>query len=169
MSYSNISASLSAADKQAVLQAVQTIKTKLPFLINLNETDRKNLRKMGNVRTAYVQDVYNASATNPGSIPGGFSLAEYGKDVSLQKDLVDILTALMPLCEGVNDTEMALGAELMKQSDECYGYLKVVAKKSSNQNLNDAVKKIAEHLRHKPKTPPPTGEPASSSGKPSGG
>ena len=154
MSYSNISASLSAADKQAILQAVQVIKTKLPFLINLNEQDRKTLRKMGSVRTAYVQDVYSASAGNTSAIPSGFSLPEYGKDVTLQKDLMDILTPLGPVFEGLSDTAMALGAELMHQSDECYGYLKVAANKSSNQNLNVVVKKIADQLKHKPKTPP---------------
>jgi hypothetical protein len=147
MSYSNISATLSAADKQAILQAVQTIKTKLPFLINLNEQERKNLRKMGVVRTAYVQDVYSASSGNPTVIPSAFSLAEFAKDVALNKELSDIFTALGPVAEGVKDTMMALGNELMRQSDECYGYLKVLAKKSSNQNLTDVVKKIANQLK----------------------
>jgi hypothetical protein len=154
MSYQNISASLSAADKQTILEAVQNIKSKLPFLVNLNEASRKNLRKMGNVRYSYVSDVYNAVAGNPGTIPVGFSVNEYGKDVVLHKDLVDILTALNTVVEGLHDTEIALGAELMQQSDECYGYLKVVAKKSSNQNLNSVVKDIAEHLKRKSKTPP---------------
>ena len=153
--YNNISAAIAAADKQAILQAVQTIKTKLPFLVNLNETERRNLRKMGAVRTAYVQDVYSVSAGNPSAIPAGFNIAEYGKDVTLSKDIMDILTPLLPLFEGLNDTFIALGAELMKQSDECYGYLKVAAKKNSSLNLNDAVKKIADQLKHKPKTPPP--------------
>ena len=151
MSYSNISASLSAADKQAILQAIQTIKSKLPFLINLNEQERKKLRKMGSVRTSYVQDVYNASSGNAGAIPSGFSMVEFGKDVQLNKDLADILIALGPLDEGVKDTVMALGSELMHQSDECYGYLKVSSKKSSSQNLNEAVKRISFQLKQSPR------------------
>src|ERR1051326_1810255 len=74
MSYSNISASLSAADKQAILQAVQTIKTKLPFLVNLNTEERQKLRKMGGGRTAYVQDVFSTASSNSAVIPQGFSL-----------------------------------------------------------------------------------------------
>ena len=62
MSYQNISAVITAADKEAVQTAVQTIKAKLPFLVNLNPQERKRLRKMGAVRTAYVQDVYQAAA-----------------------------------------------------------------------------------------------------------
>jgi hypothetical protein len=165
MSYSNISASLSAADKQAVLQAVQTIKSKLPFLVNLNEEERKKLRKMGHVRSSYVKDVYLTSLSNPDSLPGGFDLEEYSKDMALQKDLDEIFAALGPICEGINDTEVALGIELMKQSDACYGYLKVGAKKSSNQNLNDAVKKIAGHTKRKTKTPPNTGSTPSGSSR----
>jgi hypothetical protein len=148
---SNISASLSLDDKNAILQAVKLIKEKLPFLINLNQEDRQKLRKMGDIRTSYVQDVYQVATANPSSIPSGFSLEEYGKDVELKKAIAEIQTVLSPVCEGLNDTEMALGAELMKQSDECYGYLKVVAKKSSNQNLNDTVKKIADHMKQGPR------------------
>lgn len=159
MSYSNISATLSAADKQAILQAAQLIKTKLPFLINLTTKERQKLRKMGAVRTSYMQDVYSAAINNSTVIPSGFNVIEFGKDVTLNKDIEDVLAVLIPLFEGVDDTHMALGTELMKQSDECYGYLKVAAKKSSNQNLNQIVKKISDQLKQKntkPKvTPPP--------------
>ena len=102
---------------------------------------------MGFTRTAFVQDVYNASAGNPNAIPAAFSMVEFGKDVALNKDLTDVLTMLSSLSEGVRDTLMALGNEMMHQADECYGYLKVMAKKNSNQNLNDVVKKIASQLK----------------------
>ena len=148
MSYQNISASIVAADKTAVITALQTIKTKLPFLINLTIADRKKLRKMGSVRTSYVQDVYTAATNNASAIPSGFSLTEYGKDATLLKDLTDIQALLQPLFEGLEDTQMALGSELMKQSDECYGYLKVAAKKSSSQNLTMAIKSISDQLKH---------------------
>ena len=157
MSYQNISVTLVAADKTAIITALQTIKTKLPFLINLTAADRKKLRKMGSVRTSYVQDVYTAANNNASAIPSGFSISEYGKDVTLMKDLTDIFALLQPLFEGVEDTQMALGSELMKQSDECYGYLKVSSKKSSNQNLTMAVKSISDQLKRAKKAVPPSG------------
>jgi len=119
----------------------------LPFLVNLNPQERKRLRKMGAVRTAYVQDVYQAAANNSGVIPSGFNLAEFGKDVQLMKDMNDILSWLLPVYDGIENTNMAIGSELMKQSDECYGYLKVAAKKSSNQSLNQTVKQISKQLK----------------------
>lgn len=153
MSYQNISAVLTAADKTAIQAAVQTIKTKLPFLVNLNSQERKRLRKMGAVHTSYVQDVYQAAANNSGVIPASINLAEYGKDVALMKDIVDILSWLLPVFDSIENTSMALGNELMKQSDECYGYLKVAAKKSSNQSLNQTVKEIADQLKQGPRKP----------------
>jgi hypothetical protein len=146
MSYQNISAVITADDKAAVQAAIQTIKAKLPFLVNLTVQERKRLRKMGAVRTSYVQDVYQAASNNSGAIPSGFNLTEYGKDTQLLKDMTDIISWLLPVYEGIENTSMALGGELMKQSDECYGYLKVAAKKSSNQSLTQTVKEIADQL-----------------------
>lgn len=159
MAYQNISAVISAADKTAVQTAIQTIKAKLPFLVNLNPQERKKLRKMGPVHTSYVQDVYQAVVNNSIVIPGSINLAEYGKDVALMKDITDILSWLLPVFDGIENTSVALGNELMKQSDECYGYLKVAAKKSSNQSLNQTVKQIADQLKQGPHIPTGTDNP----------
>jgi hypothetical protein len=148
MAYSNISAVITAEDKAAVQAAIQTLKAKLPFLVNLNPQERIKLRKMGAVRTSYVQDVYQAAVNNTGVIPSDINLTEYGKDVALLKDMEDILSWLLPVTEGIEITTMAIGSELMKQSDACYGYLKVAAKKSTNQALGETVKKITDQLKH---------------------
>jgi hypothetical protein len=151
MSYQNLSAAIVAADKDAVLTAIQTIKTKLPFLINLSNEERIKLRKMGAVRTSFVQDVYQASTNNNGAIPQAINLAEFGKDLQLYRDLTDIMSLLMPVYESIESTTMALSAELMKQSDECYGHLKVAAKKSTNMSLNETLKRISSQLKQSPK------------------
>ena len=147
MSYQNISANLLAADKTTVQTSIQTIKAKLFFLISLNAEERKKLRKMGARRLAYVQDVYNAAVNNSGAIPSGFNVSEYAKDVQLMKDLTDIISWLMPVYEAIQDTDLALGNELMKQSDEAYGYLKNAAKKNSSQALTTTVKQISDQLK----------------------
>jgi hypothetical protein len=151
MGYMNISAAIAAADKTAVQTAIQTIKTKLPFLINLSSAERVKLRKMGAVRTSYVQDVYQAVLANPGTVPSGFNTAEYGKDLQLYRDLSDIMSWLRPVFDSIESTNMALSFELMKQTDECYGHLKVAAKKSTNQSLNETIKRIADQLKQSPK------------------
>jgi hypothetical protein len=47
MAENPISASLAPADKEAIIQAIATIREKLPFLIDLNTEDRCTIVKMG--------------------------------------------------------------------------------------------------------------------------
>lgn len=47
MPENRVSASLSASDRDAVLAALQTIRQKLPFLVDLSPEDRRKLPKMG--------------------------------------------------------------------------------------------------------------------------
>lgn len=49
-----VSASLSRADRQAVLAAVNTIREKLPFLIDLTPDERRALPKMGDSSRGFV-------------------------------------------------------------------------------------------------------------------
>jgi hypothetical protein len=54
MSDNRVSASLSKEDREAVLAAFNTIKTKLPFLIDLTKDERVALPKMGDKSRAFV-------------------------------------------------------------------------------------------------------------------
>lgn len=49
-----IDASLSNADRQAVMDAVQTIRTKFPFLLSLTAGERQSLPKMGDKSCTFV-------------------------------------------------------------------------------------------------------------------
>ncbi len=152
MSYNNISAKISLEDIAEIKNAIQTVKTKLPFLINLTPKERQKLRTMGAVRTSYVQDVHQASLSNSDSIPRGFDLEEYASDLKLYGDMREVLSVLLPQFEGIESTTMALSAELMKQTDQCYGHLQVEAEKSNNTALSETVKRIAAQLKQHRKT-----------------
>jgi hypothetical protein len=51
MAENRISAKLSAADRDAVMQAIATIREKLPFLIDLTTEDRRTIVKMIDIGT----------------------------------------------------------------------------------------------------------------------
>ena len=138
----NISATLSQAQKQDIQNDIDTIKGVLSFLVNLTPDQRKSLRKMGTKRTGYVADVFDAVKTNPDVLAAAFDFAEYEKDKILFDDLSEVSGWLAALAEGVDDTLMALGNELMKQSDSGYDYLKRAAK--DNEALSTVVDKIGE-------------------------
>lgn len=54
MPENRVSATLSEADQQAVLAAIETIRQKLPFLIDLTPEQRRSLPKMGDKGFAHL-------------------------------------------------------------------------------------------------------------------
>ncbi|MEH2079796.1 MAG: hypothetical protein V7K89_07205 [Nostoc sp.] len=63
MAVNRISASLAPADKEAVMQAIATIREKLPFLIDLTPEDRRTMLKMGDIATARLVRTLNSEHT----------------------------------------------------------------------------------------------------------
>ena len=57
MSDNRISASLSQADRDAVMKAIATIREKLPFLVDLTTEERRSLPKMGDKSRAFVSNL----------------------------------------------------------------------------------------------------------------
>lgn len=157
MNLPNVSYSLPAADKTSVQTSLQTVKSKLPFLINLNPAQRKAARKMGAKRRSYVNDVFNLATSNPSALPSGFDMAGYTKNHQLWQDVYDILEWLTPIYEGLIDTELDLGSEIIQETDNAYGHLKVSAKKDPSMPISIQIKNISDQLKYgkrKPKTPP---------------
>lgn len=140
-----VSATLPAADVTAVLAAVNTIKTKLPFLISLQPAERKKMRKLGQKRQGYFQDVADTVNAFPTALPANFQTAEYIKDIALMDALVQVSPQLLGLASNLSDTLMQLGSELLANSDTAYGFLKTAAK--SDSNIKPSIQKIARGLK----------------------
>src|SRR5690349_9291477 len=83
MPYQNISATVSAADLQAVKDAIATIQQKLPFLVNLTADERKAIFKTGPNSLSFVQNALQAALNNPDIFPKSFDVIEFGSDVNL--------------------------------------------------------------------------------------
>jgi len=144
MAYQNISAKVSSADKNEIIQNLKNIENILDFTVNLTGEERRKLRKMGAKRTSYVQSVHSGLKANPDILPASFSLDEFNKDVELITVLKEIDNHLAPLAEAVDDTLMAVGSEAMKQADTGYSYIKTAAE--TNQNLTGLAAQISEHF-----------------------
>ena len=118
-----VSATLTAADLQAVSDAIVTIRSKLPFLIDLSPQDKRRLFKMGDVSRAFVEKALIAAQANPQVLPPAFDVAEYARDWALWAQLGPIVTQVVQLGELVDDTQTALGADLMNAALTAYGHL----------------------------------------------
>jgi hypothetical protein len=106
-----IDAALSAADKQAVLDAVALIKTKLPFLIDLTVEERKALPKMGDKSRAFVAQALTLAEQDDSYLPRSFDVAEMRQDVELTEQMSPIVTAVMQLSEMLDDTYTLAGSD----------------------------------------------------------
>ncbi len=92
-----ISARLAVADRAAVPDAIQTIRTKLPFLIDLTPEERKSLPRLGDRSHAFVSKALELATQNYDILPRSFDVEEFRKDVELLDALRPILTAFTQL------------------------------------------------------------------------
>lgn len=128
MAYQNISAQIDEKSKQEIIQLIQQIESKLPFLINLTPEERQSLPKMGDKTVAFVQKAIELAQQNPNLVPPYISLDELKKDFELSNKLKDILNAVARLFEKVSDTYIAVGSEAYTAALSFYNSAKAAAK-----------------------------------------
>src|SRR3954470_16457997 len=127
----NISASLTATDKNDIKAHIDGIKSICTFLKNLTPKERQKLFKMGMKSGGFVSGVLKVMKANPGAVPTAFPMSEFEKDYQLYLDLQFVLSHLGPLAEGIEDTLLLLGSELMQQGVAGYKIIKQAARTNS--------------------------------------
>jgi hypothetical protein len=152
-----ISATLSQADQQAVLAAIQTIRQKLPFLIDLTPEERRSLPRMGDRSRGFVAQALEIAAQNTDILPRSFDVDEMRKDVDLLAALSPVMTALSQLNELVEDTYMEVGSEAYMSGLLVYQFARSAGKGAALDNALDALgQRFARKSRSAPtgNTPP---------------
>jgi hypothetical protein len=100
------------------------IRQKLPFLIDLTIEERKRLAKMGDKSEAFVRKALEAVQSNPDALPRSFDAAEFARDGALWDAFSPIASQVAQLAEMVDDTLVALSADLYDEALTAYGMLK---------------------------------------------
>lgn len=124
-----VSATLSEADKQAVLDAIATIKTKLPFLVGLPKDARGELPRLGEKTVGYDADCRAAMAARPDLIPSFVQMDELAKDRALWGPLGEIAAALEPVAGAVRDTFDVVGSEIYDADRAFHASVREAAKR----------------------------------------
>jgi hypothetical protein len=127
MPYSNLSATLSDADKTAILTKINEITALLPFLLNLTPDERRGLQAMGDGNEPFITKAITYAEANPQFVPPYLNVAEFRKDVNLVIQITPILQALAQLMEGLRDTALAAGSEAFAESRVFYKSVQVAA------------------------------------------
>ncbi|MHC5743034.1 MAG: hypothetical protein ACYTXT_14150 [Nostoc sp.] len=137
MADNKVSAKLSSADREAVMQAITTIREKLPFLIDLTTEERKALPKLGDKSRAFVSKALEIGTQNPDFLPRSFDLNDMRQDIELFEALYPILLSLTQLQELVDDTSVAVGSEAYAAGLMVYNYAKVSGKGAGLESMVD--------------------------------
>ena len=135
MSQNLISLNLTDADYAEVDNALTALETKLAGLIDLDASERRTLSKMGEKSEAFCRQTLVVMQQNPGLIPSSVNLPEALRDLTQLDALRMRLTRMRQLIGRAEDSEMALGSDIMATSLEGYAMLKVLGKGSGLESL----------------------------------
>lgn len=143
MAYHNISAVLSQADVDAIKAAADTITSKIPFAVVLEDDERQTLVKLGR-SLDFVEEANRATKNFPTIVPPSLNVGEYDKDTNLFRALSNVKIIIDALAVKIRDTHMAVGSEAMITSLEVYGL--VASQKSRVPGLQAVWEKMRERF-----------------------
>lgn len=123
-----ISLNLSQQDLADFDAAIATIRRVMGPMVVLQPDDRRELNKMGPKSEAFCDQTLALLVNNPGIVPPNLGLNEALADQKALADLRPRFALLHQLAERADDTEMALGSDIMSVALEGYRLLSVSGK-----------------------------------------
>jgi hypothetical protein len=153
MSQNLISLNLTEADYAEMDAALGTLEAKLAGLLDLNTDERRGLSKMGDKSEAFCRQTLVVLAQNPQVVPPSLDLAEAQRDLANLDALRSRSSRLRQLLGRMEDSETALGSDVMSASLEGYALLKVLGKGSGLEALRQEISARFARAARTPKTP----------------
>lgn len=139
MSQNRISLTLTDADYAEIDAALATLEAKLAPLVDLHLDERKSLTKMGDKSEAFCRQALTLLSQNRHLVPPNLDLAEAQRDLAGLDALRPRTSRLRQLLGKAEDSEMALGSDVMSASLEGYALLKVMGKGSGLEALRQGM------------------------------
>lgn len=132
--------------------AIAVIRRILAILIALTPAQRRELYKMGDKSEVFGRQTLGLLANHPDIVPASVNLRGALAAVAMLDALRPRLMQLREVVERGNDTEMALGADIMSVALEGYALLKVSGKSAG---LKGARKELSARFAKTRRTPEP--------------
>ena len=130
-----VNLSLTEAQIASVDAALTTLETELTGLIALSATDKRRMRRMGIKSESFSRQALQVVSQNPQMIPANIPVGDAIADIKLLDQLRPRLTRMSRLIERGNDTNAALGADIMKVALQAYGLLKLTGRAEGMETL----------------------------------
>lgn len=133
--------SLSLADDQlaAIDATLSQLESQLSGLVSLQIEERRALTKMGAKSEQFCRQTLIALAQHPQIVPPSLNVAEAQADLRALDQLRPRLARLSRLAERAQDTDMALGSDVMSAALEGYALLKVSGKHQGLDTLRQSL------------------------------
>ncbi|MGD0652504.1 MAG: hypothetical protein ABSA97_15415 [Verrucomicrobiia bacterium] len=147
--------SLNFADPElaAIDACLTTLEQKFAGFADLSPAERKSLSKMGDKSEAFCRQTLTVLAQNTGILPPNYNLAEAQTDLANIDMLRPRFARLRALMEKADDTEVALGSDVMSAALEGYAQLKVSGKGAGLDALRQQIGARFAHASRKPAKP----------------
>ena len=156
MTQNLISLSFTAEDVTAIDAAVSTLEEKLTRLIELSVDERRGLNKMGDKSEAACRQTLLVLAQNPQILPPSFGLAEAERDLIALDQLRRFSVRIRQLAAKLDDTEMALGSDILSAALDGYTFAKAAGKGVALDALRESMASRYSHRRKATETPNPS-------------
>ena len=150
MSQNLVSLALSNDDLAALDAALATVEEKLAGLIELSVEQRRNLSKMGDKSEAFCRQALILLAENRQIIPPGLDLSEAEHDLRSLDQLRPRFARLRRLVANADDTEMALGSDILDFALDGYAVAKVIGKGAALETMKEAMSARYTRRRSEP-------------------
>lgn len=122
-----INAQFSDEDLNEVLQSIDTIRRKLPFLVKLSAAEKKATAMLDDGRTPFASKALDYASREASISPSPLLLDAANMDSNLFGKLQSVDRELTRLSEMVSDTRMLAGAELYEFARIVYKLSKISA------------------------------------------
>ena len=148
-----VSLEFSAAQLEAVDAALAVLEENLAELVTLTAVQRRKALKMGDGSEVFCRQTELVLRQNVGMVPADFELAELQQDIATLDALRPRLQRLRTLTDRADDTELALGSDILSASLDGYALTKVIGQGTGLDTLKAAMKTRLARKSRKPADP----------------
>ncbi len=135
MSQNLITLSLTDDQLAAADQALATLELTFAGFIALDGDERLGLNRMGGKSEQFCRQTLSVLGQNPQIVPASIGLADAQADLATLDRLRPRLQRLLKLTERAQDSETALGSDVMSLALEGYALLKVAGRSQGLEGM----------------------------------
>lgn len=135
-----VSIDLSADELAAMDQAIATLEALTKPFITLSADDKKNLVKMGDKSVAFCQQTALVLEQNKDVLPQSFDYSEMEDDLAAYAALQSRALRVREVLAKLDDTQTALGSDVMVAASEGYALMKLFGKAEGLSELQQAMR-----------------------------